>query len=92
LTRLGQGAQFSMKKNVANCAYVPWSAGGFVDTAGAGKTNCDRAISANTAGSRYKLATSAFAVPPAGLEPAAYRLGDRDRPVHGVGSSPLSWL
>jgi hypothetical protein len=45
------GAQFSMKKNVANCAYVPWSAGGLVDTAGDGNTNRDRAISANTAGS-----------------------------------------
>jgi hypothetical protein len=45
------GAQFSMKKNVGSCAYVPWSAGGLVDTAGAGNTNRDRAISANTAGS-----------------------------------------
>jgi hypothetical protein len=36
--------------------------------------------------------TSIFAVPPAGLEPAAYRLGDRARSSRGVCSSPLSWL
>jgi hypothetical protein len=45
------GPQFSMKKNVGSCAYVPASAGGLVDTTGAGNGNRDRAISANSSGS-----------------------------------------